>query len=111
MSQNVFERKSTYKLKPFIWGLCLSEFSVSSRHFTEDASTYINYCTYALCTSVNLSSSMNKKITLLHIQSLTYDAALRGGFFLFLANSGSCMRPAAKKQNKKKHTEHERVQF
>ena len=28
---------------------------------------------------------------------------------MFLANSGSCMRPAAKKTNK--NTEHERVQF
>ena len=36
--------------------------------------------------------------------------SLRGGFFLFLADSGSCMRPAAKK-SKKKHTEHERVQL
>ena len=30
---------------------------------------------------------------------------------MFLAYSGSCMRRAAKKKQKKKHTEHERVQF
>ena len=35
---------------------------------------------------------------------------LRGGFFLFLAYLGSCMRLAAKKKQKKL-TEHERVQF
>ena len=44
-------------------------------------------------------------------RDLRYVYEVTGWFFLFLAYSGSCMWPAAKKLKQKKHTEHERVQF
>ena len=75
------------------------------------------------------SWNLNRQLSQKQVKFIEFAAScmLRGGFFLFLAYSGSCMRPAANKKAKKRtehergalharhtaktHTEHEKVQF